>query len=483
MYPVIGDGTSPAWNPSRSGLEAAVAAALFANPYSAWLTDELGTSDFAQLLYLPDEWLASSPPDDLPLARHFPNSGYVVMRDSWDSAHNTLMTFKSSSFYSFNHHHRDENAFTIFYRAPLAIDSGYYDSYGDEHWYNYYTRSIAHNTVLIYDPDEKFIGKKGTIISNDGGQWVANNVEPSFDQMTQDGKYNFDGIEKYENHDAFTYSVGNATKAYSPEKLDRYERSVVYIRNHSYTHPLILIHDRVVSTNRDLKKTYLLHSIAKPTVDGNTVNISMTALPAPMAGMHQETILPKEPSIDIIGGKGWEFFVQDDGHDNPRNYRIDGNNGDVGDENIRRSRLEAGEWRVEISPSGPAIDDTFLHAISVVDTPHLNAGTEAQYLKGANIDGVLINDADGKEKSLVLFQRDAGELVSDIPLPRSAEFDQVIIVGLDPETALNIRESGSSLYIRSDSNGDFFSSKAGTLFLQRNSIHITQGGDSLSNPQ
>jgi len=42
------------------------------------------------------------------------------------------------------------------YKGRLLIDSGQYDSYGSGHWKNYYTRSIAHNTMVAYDPDEEY---------------------------------------------------------------------------------------------------------------------------------------------------------------------------------------------------------------------------------------------------------------------------------------------------------------------------------------
>jgi hypothetical protein len=475
MYPVIGDSVSPDWNPARSGLEVAVAASLFNNPYAAWLTDKLGSSDFAKLLYIPEKWPAISPPTNLPLARHFPNSGYVVMRDSWDFNKNTLMVFKSSSFYSFSHNHRDENAFTIFYKGPLAVDSGVYRAgrgYGSEHWYNYYIRSIAHNTMLVYDPKETFRGRKNTIISNDGGQRVINNFNPTLEQMMQGGEYHFDGIKIYENHADFTYSVGDATKAYSSSKLSRFQRSVIYLRNHSYNHPLILVHDRVISKNPTFKKTYLLHSINKPVVSEKTVKISVFALPAPMTGLYQETLLPRNPLIHVIGGRATqqEFLVPNNGMGKPYNYANDIPVEGEAPDRIRRSLREAGEWRVEISPPIPAADDTFLHAISVVDIPQTHAKSAVLYLGSTNVDGILIRDADGKEKSLVLIQRDPGKLQAEIQLPKSAEFNQVLIVGLTSRGTFSINISNSVLSIYSDSSGSFISSDTGTLYLHHSDI-------------
>ena len=73
------------------------------------------------------------------------------------------------------HCHYDNGHFDIYYKGELAHDSGRYDDdWGlqvDERirtseFFNYYQRTIAHNTILVYDPDEKF--EMGVL--NDGGQ-------------------------------------------------------------------------------------------------------------------------------------------------------------------------------------------------------------------------------------------------------------------------------------------------------------------------
>ena len=74
-----------------------------------------------------------------------------------------------------NHQHLDAGAFQIYYRGALAQDSGMYNGssggYGSPHCMNYSWRSIAHNTLLVYDPTEVF-GKSG--YGNDGGQRLPN---------------------------------------------------------------------------------------------------------------------------------------------------------------------------------------------------------------------------------------------------------------------------------------------------------------------
>jgi hypothetical protein len=64
-------------------------------------------------------------------------------------------------------------------------------------------------------------------------------------------------------------------------------------------------------------------------------------------------LLPRDASINLVGGPGFEFFVDD------RNYD---ENGTLW-EKLKKRRPggpEPGEWRVEVSPSADARDDTFL---------------------------------------------------------------------------------------------------------------------------
>jgi hypothetical protein len=468
MYPNQGDSSGANWSPSRSGLEAAVAASHYGNPYAAWLVENLGASHFAKLFYAPEGWPAVAAPDRLPLARHFQNSGQVVMRDTWDFDENTLVVFKSSPFYSFTHHHRDENAFTIFYRGPLAIDSGAYTAggaYGSEHWYNYYIRSVAHNTILVYDPKEHVRGLKGTIVSIDGGQKLLANTEPTYEQMLPGGAHHLDGILRFENHDDYTYTVGDATKAYDSGKVSDFKRTIIYLRDFSYNHPLILVHDRVVSTDPRFRKTYLLHSINEPQIEGAVARLSISALPNPMATLFQETILPRNPRINVIGGRknGQDFYVGDDGRGAPHNYSEGVLYDDSRDAVIRGLR-EAGEWRVEVSPSVPAKDDTFLHALAVTDQASNNERATVQYVSSPGIDGVVVNDADGVDSALVLLRKESGPLLEEIDLSGTNDFDKVLIVGLDSETTYSIGMNGNILLIRNDLSGNITSSDQGTIY-------------------
>ncbi|MEG2030496.1 MAG: heparinase II/III family protein [Janthinobacterium sp.] len=224
-------------------------------------------------------------PAELDLSRHFRRSGQVLMRDRWTHADATLLEFKSTSFISDNHHHLDQNSISLNYKGPLLVDSGRYDAYASPHWANYYTRSIAHNTVIAFDGNERFQrpGNGGSKVdfSNDGGQWVgsARQPYPTLEEIQPGAVNAMDGIVNYEYTPAYTYVRGNASKAYATSKLDQahgFLRSIVYLPAPATgSLPIVLSFDRVRTSAAPA--TFLLH----------TVNEPVAAVPAPALGNGQ----------------------------------------------------------------------------------------------------------------------------------------------------------------------------------------------------
>ena len=83
----------------------------------------------------------------------------MVARTGWDQDA-VIAEMKVNEYNFANHQHLDAGAFQIYYQGALAIDSGLYSGssgqYGSPHCQNYYWRTIAHNSLLVYDPQEDF---------------------------------------------------------------------------------------------------------------------------------------------------------------------------------------------------------------------------------------------------------------------------------------------------------------------------------------
>ena len=331
-----------------------IASGIFKNPYAAW-TIKQSADYFSDILY-GDKSVKPLAPDNLssplPLSRYFGNSGVVIARDRWDDK-TTLLQFRSVPFYSANHHHRDENSFTLHYKGALAIDAGLYDEggpnggYGKSHWNNYFTRTVAHNDIIVFDPAQKMLVYDRPA-SNDGGQTYRK--EPKRLQDIIPGGYaHLDGITKYQDTKDYTYSAGDASKAYDADHVKLAQREIVYLRKTSRAHPVVVIFDRVESVKPEFEKRFLLHTVNEPVIKGK-----MTIAENKGGRLSCLTLLPEDANLQLIGGPGKEAWV-------------DGVNYPIDSEAWVRPGLEPGAWRLEVSPNTRQIQDYFLHVLFVDD--------------------------------------------------------------------------------------------------------------------
>ncbi|MFQ6096151.1 MAG: heparinase II/III family protein [Armatimonadota bacterium] len=291
-------------------------------PYVVWYDPEVEATD----------------PKTLPLARIFRGLGWVSMRSSWEPDA-TFALFVCGDWFG-GHQHCDNNSFVIHKYAPLAIDSGVYDA--GPHRANYSARTIAHNSILVYDPDERFSG--GTWgqhtdaahrTENDGGQlYTPSPARPR--DVLKGSVYDRADIVAYRLGPDYTYVVGDATRSYSPRKMKEFTRAFLHLRP-----DLFVVFDRVEATNAEFKKTWLLHSVNEPRIEGATVTVQNGE-----GSLWCRTLLPVDATITKVGGQGREFEV------NGKNFPS------------KKAHAESGAWRVEVVPRGRAARQYFLHVLS-----------------------------------------------------------------------------------------------------------------------
>jgi heparin/heparan-sulfate lyase len=272
----------------------------------------------------------------------------MVARTGWGAA-SVIAQMRVNIMNFVGHQHLDGGSFEIYYKGPLAIHSGVYQGvtggYGSPHHSNFYQRTVAHNSLLVYDPDEKFTAGKREL-GNDGGQrlagdWTANYTIGEF----QRGNYRTGTVEGHEIGGNYTYLKGDLTAAYS-KKVREVKRSFVFLDLGGGVVPAaIVVFDRVVSTNPEFRKYWLLQSVSEPKVrssqaivSGRLVNTAL--LPA-----------PDNLTTETIGGPGKEFWVFG------KNYP-----------NVTvPPDPEVGGWRVQLSPKQPAAEDLFLNVLQATD--------------------------------------------------------------------------------------------------------------------
>ncbi|MBE0537034.1 MAG: heparinase II/III family protein [Phycisphaerae bacterium] len=265
--------------------------------------------------------------------------GYVYARSSWsDDA--THFFFKCGDRFT-AHQHLDVGHFLIYKHDELAGDGGHYDAFGSKHDVNYHLRTIAHNTILIFDPAETWPGiRAGSVSSNDGGQhhnWPHHNGAVTDPQAWEKGRtlYDIGDILAFEDKGEYVYIAADCTGAYSPNKLELFTRQIVYLRPDTF-----VIFDRVKTTRPNYKKTWLLQAMQTPTQDGDTLTITNGK-----GRLFVQTLLPENPEVELISGDNL--------------YK-------VGERTYYPNRKTgpAPTCRIEISPTEPAQTNYFLNILT-----------------------------------------------------------------------------------------------------------------------
>ncbi len=312
----------------------------------------------------------------LPLARYFDGIGMIVARSDW-SRDATYVTFKAGDNY-WSHSHLDQGAFTIYKGGALAIDSGLYAKYGSDHHMNYTYQTIAHNTITVTDPDDtvpappRRKGQPPRPIANDGGQrrtgsgWGVEAAPLTLAEWKRKRDiYHTATMKKVFMRDGLVVAIADITPAYTNDqsgkgtfsartrRVEKFSRTFIY----DQTDDVIIVFDHVIATKAAFIKRWLFHSIQRPrrTADGFIVDIAANARRPGHAGgtLQAHVLFPKGGYLNIIGGKGFEYFVDGVNYDDQGQVEryLKTPHGSV---------AEPGAWRVELSPTIERKTDNFL---------------------------------------------------------------------------------------------------------------------------
>lgn len=286
-------------------------------------------------------------------------TGLSVSRTDWSDSAAMVWVYDAPTKKA-GHEHRDNNSFCIFKNAPQINNSGWYWYYGNAHYVNYYMRTIAHNSICVYDSTESYVNW-GATVSNDGGQNESPtlmNYNDIFSPAAQKGSWELWGAGA-----DYCYTVSDAEQSYDPAKLDRFRRRVLFLKP---SQVVVLDHLHLKNTathQRDAK--FVLHFQQEPSLSGTLIN---TAVPNHIETFNGHdiqqtngngnvairTLLPLQTKTTRIGGTGYEFYV--DGV----NYPLD-----VIPDTINTT---PGAWRIEVEPASVVDSLVFLHTIAIGDS-------------------------------------------------------------------------------------------------------------------
>lgn len=411
---------APRKKPQSFSQPAMLASSYYNDPYIAYEYERKPSTE-PHMLMLELLWrnfeLKGKTPDDLPLTRYSGTPfGWMIARTGWGKNSVVAEMKVNEQFYG-NHQHMDGGAFQIYYRGPLAIDSGSYQGasggYNSPHNKNYFKRTIAHNSLLVYDPSEKFAcwnyggAGKTEFAANDGGQrmpgdrWdTCRSFEDLLSESYTVGKTLAHSYGPDRHTPEYSYLKGDITKAYT-SKVEDVRRSFVFLNlepeGNADKNPegvatevpaAMIVFDHVVAADPSFKKFWLLHSIEEPQIGKEEFAVSRTK-DGDSGKLHCSVLLP-DAEIEKVGGPGKEFWVFGENYPNAATTRPDPCN-------------ERGAWRVEVTPKEESKEDCFLNVMQVMDNSV--KPLPVQRIDAEKVVGAAIDDR------MVFFSRDSRQLI------------------------------------------------------------------------
>jgi heparin/heparan-sulfate lyase len=329
--------------------------------------------------------------------------------------------------------------------------------------------------VLVYDPGEHFFWSDNVIPAvNDGGQRMNSSRYWNTIRSEQDWNRTRDlwdtGSMRVVDHipGQYHYALGDATGAYSKDKLTRFTREIVYIPEPS----LLFVYDRVVSTHPSFRKAWLLHGVNQPSVDQDVTpgegtkdftHANTFRFREGSGELLVHSLLPLQRVITRRGGTGNEFYTPGDDHGGrwgtgenwpleppeggplPQDPKLNkmwktfwGNDFD---KILRSNRKNVvpGNWRIEVSPSVPAAEDFFLHVFEIGDR-----GKTGQ--KGVELlDGVNFKGAAFENGPAVLFNSaPTPSSTGEVSLP-GLRCNSLLISGLHRDSLYELNFGGLNI--------------------------------------
>jgi hypothetical protein len=481
LYKMLPDGTMAKddddeypYMDSRDKVVLAYAVHRFKDPYAAWLLQ--------QKEWVPEDWAnpileflwndpAVVPRDprattgaELPRYRLFRGIGHLVLRSGF-GRDSTWIQLACGPYFA-KHDHLDTNHLVVYHRGYLAIDSGAdYTDTESPHYLNYYRRTVAHNTMLVYEPGEVFFwGENLWPAANDGGQRMDssrfwNSVRSLEDWERTRDLWDRGRIETFDPEPGrYFYARADGTRAYQASKLERFVREIAWLPASN----VLFVRDVVRSTDPSFRKAWLLHGVSEPQVEdapgaatrdvghGGTLHPDARVVTFTDGDgvLRVHALLPSEREVIVRGGPGHEFWTPGDEFGGPwgsgKDWPLDPAEGGPlpddpylkkmfrtfwGEDMDRlspsnRRAVVPGSWRMETSPARPAREDVFLHALEIGDRgapPKTVVGTFGYRLSGATVG----------DDAVVLFAEAPDVGAAEVTVPDVAT-RSLLLAGLEP---------------------------------------------------
>ncbi|MBE7027057.1 MAG: hypothetical protein E7410_05835 [Ruminococcaceae bacterium] len=379
----------------------------------------------------------------LPLTTyHASPVGEMIARTGWDmgtKSDDVVATMTITEYNGMNHTHYDCGHFMIYYKGPLANDSGWYEKHSSTQNQNYMSQSVAHNTLVIETEANKWGNQNQGLERGD------------FDKGTGSNHYTLDATwEAYqanqENHWAdvighefgpdvqypeYSYLAGDIANAYTSKfdnGVEEVLRHMIFLPTGDVKNPAaFIVFDKITTKEGGKKKAFLLHSEEEPEVNGKVTTIKRTE--GDYNGkLVNQTLLPKEAKIEKIGGAEFDangkvvagtdkrFWNKNQNWPLMQDLGLATGNADAKRTVDPNNSLEAGWGRVEIMPKSTGKTDYMLNVMYVGDADDKSAVKNATLIETQNFAGakifdrvVMFNKNKARTKDTVTFTVPGGE--------------------------------------------------------------------------
>jgi hypothetical protein len=314
---------------------------------------------------LPDASVPTRPP--LPLSRIWAREdhGQILARSDWSDAASVL-GYRAGKWMT-GHQHMDQGHVDLWHRGPLLVDAGVYAGWGTEHREAWYIRTVAHNSLLVPMPGERFDQHPGfaTPVDDAGQRILTYRGCPQCMQSVAEWRSNIGAglhleagqIERFEDDDLWLSISSDLTSAYNSNryaapgqqaKVELVQRDLNYLRP-----GLLLVVDRVRTLGGAGAPRQVWHMPARPRLDAVRI-IEGSAEDGILESASGDWRMDNATGGQLIGrslGDGSTRLraIGGPGH----RFWVDGANRESGAEGLDGPPAEPGAWRVELESAAP----------------------------------------------------------------------------------------------------------------------------------
>ncbi len=346
--------------------------------------------------------------------------GQMITRSEWNNENAPMVFMKIGERHTANHEHGDAGSFQIFYKGLYSGESGVYDSYASVHWRYYHQATVAHNSLLVFNPDEAEYQLNGSSVEASTnlakvfytGSQRSIGETASLNSWLYSSEYDtgkVTGAEyafKADGSSDYAYLAGDITDAYTQEQASYVGRRMFTLYTDSEDYPMyFIVYDAINAASESFVKKFLLHTSTEPVIDEENKTVTLTDNDGRLV-LHS---LLGGDKFEAVGGEG-------------KNYLING---------IQCAVSSTGNdkrWgRVEISNTGSELGE-FLSLMYVTDATN-DEKLEHTLIDTELLTGVQIND------QIIVFSKNtepnADELVFNT---EGIGLNRYFVTGLCPGT-------------------------------------------------